>query len=439
MVVGFIAVARASLDLSKARVMYDKNRKAYDAALRSFHRRLQAMLVREGLRPLITHRLKEFDSYRDKLSRFRESRGSLLIRDLFGLRVVCPFLDETERVQELVVQHFQVAEVEHKGANRPLAEFGYESVHLLVRLPKGTGTLPALLPHTKAQCEVQVRTILQHAWAQIEHELVYKADRSVPKSAIRRKLAAVSATLTLADVIFQETRDAVAELQEQGVRRRASAQQLVYDDGIEPLAAPPREVSLVARRDRTLGDSKTRDLENRIVEALRAHSNGDLEGAIHHYSEVLRLRLPNRAIRSMIYNHRGIAHLALSRLDRAIQDFASAVRWNAENFRAHFNRGLAYRALGKPAVALREFRRASSAHEVAGEAHYAMAQVLAELARRREALAECDRALALNPNLRGARALKQSLGEAPGRRRETLKRRLRGQRDDFEIRGQDLR
>ena len=402
-------MARQFPDLSKARATYDKNRRAYHTALRDFHRRMRTLLAREQLHPIITYRVKEFDSYVGKLARLRKSQahGPILVRDLLGLRVVCPFLDETERVQELLVKHFSVAEIEHKGVNLSLAEFGYESVHLLVRLPKSNPS--TLLPHTKRLCEVQLSTILQDAWARIEHELVYKADRSVPKAAIRRKLAAVSATLTLADVVFQETRDDLTELHDQGARRRESAQSFVFEYGTQPLAASPRELSRLARRHRTLRDPKSGDLEDLIVEALRAHSTGDLEEAIHLYSHVLRLRLPSGAIRSMIYNHRGIAHLTLSRPARAIRDFTSAVRWNAENSRAYFNRGLAYRALGKPVMALRELRRAVDAHGVEANAHYAIALVLAELGRQREARRECDRSLALNPELRGAKVLKERL------------------------------
>ncbi len=398
------------------RATYDKNRRAYLTALRDFHGRVRTLLAREGLHAIITYRVKEFDSYVGKLARLRKSQahGQILVRDLLGLRVVCPFLDETERVQELLVKHFPVAEVERKGVNLSLAEFGYESVHLLVRLPEGTPS--KLLPHTKRLCEVQLSTILQDAWARIEHELVYKADRSVPKSAIRRKLAAVSATLTLADVVFQEARDDLAELHDQGVRRRESAKSFVFDDGAMPLAASSRELSRVARRHRSLRDPKSSDLESLIVEALQAHSTGDLDKAIQLYSHVLRLRLPNGGIRSMIYNHRGIAYLTLSQPARSIRDFTSAVRWNAENCRAYFNRGLAYRSLGKPVMALREFRRAADAHEVEANAHYAIAQVLAELGRQREARRECDRALALNPKLRGAKDLKEYLQSSEGRR-----------------------
>jgi putative GTP pyrophosphokinase len=406
-------MTRTTPEVSRARATYSKNRRAYEAALRSFSGRVRTLLAKEGLAPIISHRVKEFDSYLTKVARLRKARAPILLHDFFGARVVCPFLDETERVQELLAKHFHVVEIERKGADRPLAEFGYESVHLLVRLPQRA--LPTIPPHTKRLCEIQVCTILQHAWAQIEHELVYKADRSVPKSAIRRKLAAVSATLTLADVVFQETRDNLTDLHERGVRRRESAHRVGAEDEIEPLATTPREVTLLARRDRTLPDRKRRDLENLIVEALRAHSSGELEEAIQIYGDVLRLRLPNRTIRSMIYNHRGIAHLTLSRPDRAIRDFTSAVRWNGENFRAHFNFGLANRALGKPTTALCAFRRALAGHEVAGEAHYAIAHVLAEMGRRREARAACDRALALRPNFESAKSLREALKKAQGR------------------------
>lgn len=408
------AMARSVHSHSRARAVYDRHRRSYGVVLRRFQRDLRTALAKEGLRPILTYRLKEFDSYVDKLARLRESqnRGRIVVRDLFGLRVVCPFLNETERVQDLLVRYFQVEEIEHKGADRPLAEFGYESVHVLVRLPKES--LQTLPPNTKALCEVQVRTILQHAWAQIEHELVYKADRSVPKSAVRRKLAAVSATLTLADVVFQETRDDLSEMHAQGVRRRESAHSLVFDDGIGPLTATPREVSQVAKRDHTLSDPKTRELEYLIIKALRAHSDGELGAAVEHYDEILRMRLPNRAIRSMIYNHRGIAYLSLSRADRAARDFTSAVRWNRENFRAHFNLGLALRALGKATMALAQFERARNAPEVAGEALYASAQILSELGRRRAALKACDKALAAKPSLEGAKNLRERLKKRAG-------------------------
>lgn len=55
--------------------------------------------------------------------------------------------------------------------------------------------------------------------------------------------------------------------------------------------------------------------------------------------------------------------------------------------------------------ALRDFGHAVRGHEVEGDARYATAQVLANLGRHHEALAECEKALELKPNLQGAEAL----------------------------------
>ena len=68
--------------------------------------------------------------------------------------------------------------------------------------------------------EVQVRTILQDAWAEVEHELIYKSHFRFPNSdSIRKKLAAVNASLSLADMIFQEIRDAQKEMARWGQER----------------------------------------------------------------------------------------------------------------------------------------------------------------------------------------------------------------------------
>jgi putative GTP pyrophosphokinase len=407
-------MARATPNPSRSRALYERNLRLYRAALRDLQRRVEAILAREGLRATVTSRVKSFESYLDKLARLRKgARGRpVVVRDLLGLRVVCAFLDETERVRDLLVEHFPVGEVEHKGLEQSLAEFGYESLHVLVRLPAE----PAfeLFPHTRRLCEVQVRTILQDAWAQIEHELVYKSDASLPRSAARRKLAAVSATLTLADVIFQEVRDSQHELRQRGAHRRESVRHAAFAEAPVPLATAPREMTQLARPDPALRDPRSRDLESRIVEALWLHSAGELEAAIRLYGGLLRLRLPNAGIRSMIYNHRGIAHLTLGQPRRALRDFGRAIRVDPENFRAHYNRGLCQRALGEPERALRDLRRAVESHEIEASARYAMAQVLADLGRTRRARAECERALALRPDLEGARALAASLGPGGG-------------------------
>jgi hypothetical protein len=61
--------------------------------------------------------------------------------------------------------------------------------------------------------EIQVRTVLQHAWAAIDHKLAYKSDHTVPRE-LRRDLNRLSALLELADKEFSGLQAAVDALEE---------------------------------------------------------------------------------------------------------------------------------------------------------------------------------------------------------------------------------
>ncbi len=97
-------------------------------------------------------------------------------------------------------------------------EFGYESIHILIEVP--ADILSRFQLAESLVCEIQVCTILQDAWAEVEHELVYKANFSPFDESLKRKLAALNATLTLSDTLFQEIRDYQRLLQSELKRRR---------------------------------------------------------------------------------------------------------------------------------------------------------------------------------------------------------------------------
>jgi hypothetical protein len=60
--------------------------------------------------------------------------------------------------------------------------------------------------------------------------------------------------------------------------------------------------------DSALGEA---NLEKALLAALTAHSGGQLDQAVEIYTSILRLRIPD-AIRSLVYNHRGMAFFALA-------------------------------------------------------------------------------------------------------------------------------
>jgi ppGpp synthetase/RelA/SpoT-type nucleotidyltranferase len=156
---------------------------------------------------LIESRVKNVASFAEKILRKRKYSLPLRdITDLVGLRVVTQLAPETERVVALIRQRFTVDERNSVDKARDLrsGEFGYLSQHLVLVLDRtqlGDADLPAaMLP---LRIEVQVRTLLQHAWSAIGHDRLYKSGFGVPER-WQRQAARLAANLESADAGFVE-------------------------------------------------------------------------------------------------------------------------------------------------------------------------------------------------------------------------------------------
>jgi putative GTP pyrophosphokinase len=129
------------------------------------------------------------------------------ITDLAGVRIITYFPITIEEIDRLLVEEFEVIERSDKG--RELIEeerFGYQSVHYLVRIKSNRARLAEYERFGRAITEVQVRTILQHAWAEIEHDIQYKSATAIPVE-IRRRFMLVAGMLEIADREFQAIQD----------------------------------------------------------------------------------------------------------------------------------------------------------------------------------------------------------------------------------------
>lgn len=142
------------------------------------------------------------------------------ITDMAGVRVVTFLPDAVEQVGAAVEAQFEIIEQEDKFDRLSLEErFGYASVHYLVRLRDNRTSLLEYRRFEGLVGEIQVRTILQHAWAEIEHDIEYKGSDSVAVS-VRRRFMAVAGMLEIADREFQA-------IQEEVRRRRRVATEAV--------------------------------------------------------------------------------------------------------------------------------------------------------------------------------------------------------------------
>jgi putative GTP pyrophosphokinase len=90
------------------------------------------------------------------------------ITDLTGVRVIVFFLDSIPRLEEVIAREFEVLEKADKSRLLEQEErLGYHSVHYLVKLRPNKAGLPEYSRFTDLIVEVQVRTVLQHAWAEV--------------------------------------------------------------------------------------------------------------------------------------------------------------------------------------------------------------------------------------------------------------------------------
>ena len=80
------------------------------------------------------------------------------------------------------------------------SSFDYQSVHYIVRNTEDRMVDGVLVP-TESACEVQIRTVLQHAYAELGHDRIYKEEGEIPKS-VHRLLARCMALMETTDEMF---------------------------------------------------------------------------------------------------------------------------------------------------------------------------------------------------------------------------------------------
>lgn len=108
------------------------------------------------------------------------------ITDLAAIRIITFFPRTIEAIGSMLKSEFSV--IEQFDIGEALIEeerFGYKSVHYLVAFSDARIALPEYQQFDKAKTEVQLRTISQNTWAEIEHDIQYKSSAAIPRD-IRR-------------------------------------------------------------------------------------------------------------------------------------------------------------------------------------------------------------------------------------------------------------
>ena len=369
--------------------------------------------------PTYKSRIKSFQSYYKKIIRKKSDQiGSvelIPLSDMIGIRVICAFLEDLDVVEKQIQGSFCVTEVERKGNDQTVKEFGYESVHILIRIPEDCmpSIASPILPDDTV-VEIQIRTILQDAWAEVEHELIYKSEFNPFDKPLRRKLASINASLTLADIIFQEIRDYQKKLQNELDFRRNTFYEKAdvitgephpEGDGAKLKTASPPPESIVDTSPYTKGT-----IDDLVLEALHAHNTGNLQKAVSIYTQILQSTPePPAVVQSVILKHRGMAYFAQNRYDESLNDFKQSIAKDSKNFRSYYYEGIVYSVQGNEQSAIEAFDRSIELNAYHSHVYYRRALSYFNINEYQKALQDLDAAERLGLDNDDSRALRAKL------------------------------
>ncbi len=358
---------------------YNTYKPVLTAILFSVEQKLKKNLKLASM-PTFKTRIKDFGSYYKKLLRVRPKslgKQSLpTLTDLLGIRVICAFLEDLKTVEEQISKLFNIIEIERKGADRTFSEFGYESIHFLVEIPEEFKSNKDTVPDGLV-CEIQVRTILQDAWAEVEHELVYKSEFSPFDLPLRRKLASLNASLSLSDIIFQEIRDYQNKLNKELDCRRESfydqadniTRSFIFDNTKENEESSFQEIEKSPTDQASPYIRGT--IDDMILEAIHAHNTGNLDRAIDIYTKIIEAKPePNNIVLSVIYKHRGMAKFAKNSFEQALEDFIASCKYDPSSFRSYYYVGIVYSILGDNEKSIENFDKSLELNEYQSHVYY---------------------------------------------------------------------
>ena len=269
----------------------------------------------------IEARAKEVNSFERKLSKFNEDGSRKYpnplkeITDLAGVRVITYTLDDVVNVTDFVDANFEVLEKRDVGEERvEQGQFGYQSIHYLVKLTEGRLSLPEFSHYRDVVCEIQVRTVLQHAWAEMEHDIQYKGSQDIPKS-VRRKFLSLAGLLEIADREF-------SSIQRQDMELKQSILSEFQKDLTRDRIGRSSEKGAVGNEDASGRDGTSPSVQVRSLLAA-----GKYREAIATYDEKIQLEPGNYTL----FMGRARAFFLAGETERALNDLEKAKKLQPEN------------------------------------------------------------------------------------------------------------
>jgi ppGpp synthetase/RelA/SpoT-type nucleotidyltranferase len=183
---------------------YIQNRPKYDEFVNKLENLITEILAATEINyHSIQARTKTIDSFKSKLAK-GVSYDPKKMNDLIGLRIIAYVKSDVEKITQCIIENF-VAEMVRDSEMEDSLEInkvGYRSKHFVCELQSSRQNLVEYERFSGIRFEIQVRTILEHAWAEINHDRNYKFPGTLPQE-IRRSFYLLAGALEIIDNEFE--------------------------------------------------------------------------------------------------------------------------------------------------------------------------------------------------------------------------------------------